>query len=565
MKLSKSSTIIYEGNIISGNTLSEKIERSKQFFRNHSTDFNSPIALFMKRTPDLIVMIFSLLESGIVFLPLDIEQPSERICYMLSKAEVETVITDCECSLLPTDIAGNVITVEEIYNDTSGSISKLHKEQNKSQSAYILFTSGTTGLPKAVEVRRRGLENFIDGITEIIDFSTGNKIASFTSHTFDIFFLESFLALYKGLTVILATDKERTNPKKIIQLLSKYEVDFLQMTPSMMKMVEMYDKQLQCLESTSQIIIGGEAFPGDLLKRLQDKTKARIYNMYGPTETTIWSTVADLTHADKVHIGKPIKNTIVYLLNEKRERVNKGMIGEIAIAGAGLAAGYVNEPELTQQKFIYIDGQRLYLTGDLGRIDEDGRLLCLGRKDNQVKLRGHRIELEEIELVFKDLFPVDDVTVCFSNELQESSLNVYYISDSEIDKKEIIQLLRTKLPKYMIPDNFQRVDKFLYNASGKLDKKALLEKYKSPIEGICQNGNEQSKNGVTVIEVIKNLIEEPVNINLETSISDLNLNSLQYMQLIVELEEIFDMEFEVECLAQEYFETVDAVGKYIMK
>lgn len=564
MELSKDSAIIYEQNFITGNSLREKIERTRQFFRNNITDFNSPVALFMKRSPDLIVMIFSLLEAGIIFLPLDVEQPLERNCYMLKKAKVKTVITDSKTDSLLREEGRNLITVQTIYRTGTETGNRILEKQKKSKSAYILFTSGTTGMPKAVEVRRQGLENFINGITDIIDFSTNSRIASFTNHTFDIFFLESILSLTKGLTVILATQEERTNPKKIISILSKYEVDILQMTPSMMKMIEMYDKQLKCLGNISYIMLGGEAFPIDLLQRLQKNTSAKIYNMYGPTETTIWSAVADLTDTNKVHIGKPIKNTKIYLLDEQQKLVKENAIGEIAIAGQGLAKGYVDDRELTQQKFINMpDGQRVYLTGDLGRIDEEGCLICLGRKDNQVKLRGHRIELEEIELVFKDSFPVADVTVCFHNSPQSNSLNVFYIASRVIEKKKIVELLKKKLPQYMIPDNFQRVKKFIYNASGKLDKKALLEKYKRIIEDNYPDTGIAQEDEITVIKIIKNLLDEPAGINLETSISELDLNSLQYMQLIVELEETFDIEFGVECLAQGYFGTVGDVERYV--
>lgn len=275
-----------------------------------------------------------------------------------------------------------------IYIDENETVD-FREESNKSESAYILYTSGTTGIPKGVEVTREGLFNFIEGISEIIDFSAGKRIACFTTVSFDIFILESIMALYRGLVVVLANEDEQRNPRLMAKLIQDNEVDMVQMTPSRMQLLLNYDKELSCLKNVKEIMIGGESFPLSLLRRLKEKTNAKIYNMYGPTETTIWSTVSDLTQKDRIDIGRPIKNTEVYIVDESLSILPEGQVGEIYIAGKGLARGYVGKNDLTIEKFIYLPQKpdvRVYRTGDMGRYLPDGDLEYLGRTDNQVKI-----------------------------------------------------------------------------------------------------------------------------------------------------------------------------------
>ena len=208
------------------------------------------------------------------------------------------------------------------------------------------------------------------------------------------------MALNKGLTVVLADEEEQRNPKLMAKFIQDNAVDIIQMTPSRMQLLLNYDKELICLKSVKEIMIGGEAFPFGLLQTLQEKTTARIYNMYGPTETTIWSTISNLTYKDHIDIGRPIKNTEIYIMDDSLTLLPSGQIGEICIGGKGLAKGYVGRDDLTAEKFIYLPQKpnvRVYRTGDMGRHLPDGDLEYLGRTDNQVKIRGHRVELEEIE------------------------------------------------------------------------------------------------------------------------------------------------------------------------
>jgi non-ribosomal peptide synthetase component F len=218
--------------------------------------------------------------------------------------------------------------------------------------AYVIYTSGSTGRPKGVMVEQRAIHNFIHGITQKIEFPPGKKILGITTVSFDIFGLETFIPLAKGLTIVLADENQQQDPGSLVELLQKHKVDLIQTTPSRMQLLITSAPDLAWLKKVSALMIGGEAFPEKLLQQLTALTGAKIYNMYGPTETTIWSTVRDLTQSATVNIGAPIANTQIYIVDQDLQLQPLGVAGELCIAGDGLARGYWERPDLTAEKFI---------------------------------------------------------------------------------------------------------------------------------------------------------------------------------------------------------------------
>ena len=563
LKLSKKACIIYHDKKLYGKELREKIDIIKQFFGAHILDGDRPIALYMERSPNLIILEFALLEMGIVFLPLHPSYPEERIRYMLDKAKVQMVITEnnaflYEINRVIKNIPHGVMDIGLIL--ASQSRYSLPRERKISASAYIIFTSGTSGKPKAVEILKSSLENLVESGMENIDFLSGKTILSMTSHTFDIFFFETILPLILGLTVVLTTETERKNPAAVLNLIEKYQVTMIQGTPSMMKLICAYDKELKGLKNVSEFMIGGEQFPVDLLQQLQRNTSGRIYNMYGPTETTVWSTIAELTGEESVHIGKPIRNTRLYLLDEELKECGENEIGEIAIAGRGLAKGYLDEQELTEKRFVFLPSkERVYLTGDLGRKDSQGNFYCLGRKDQQVKLRGHRIELEEIEMVMRERCPVLDVCACFSKD--KEAIYAFYMAERNIEQQDFCRELKKVLPEEMVPRKFIRVSEFIYNINGKTDKNAMMEKQDAMEEVFFQEDQVQGE--IDVIGVIEEVMLEPYEIDPETEMEKLNLSSLEYVQIMVTLEDIYQITFDMDCLSREHFHKVKDLEEYV--
>ena len=523
-----------------------------EFVKRHiDNPCNIKTMLIMRRTPELIFAMYMCLERNNTVIPIDPAYPKKHIDYIIKDSAPDKIISDIDS-----------------YNDLFQ-----EKRSNITQNdvAYILYTSGSTGHPKGVEVTYEALSNFIEGISETIDFSPGKRIACLTTISFDIFFLESIVALNKGLTVVLADEEEQRNPKLMAKFIKDNAVDIIQMTPSRMQLLLNYDKELICLKSVKEIMIGGEAFPFGLLQTLQEKTTARIYNMYGPTETTIWSTISNLTYKDHIDIGRPIKNTEIYIMDDSLTLLPSGQIGEICIGGKGLAKGYVGRDDLTAEKFIYLPQKpnvRVYRTGDMGRHLPDGDLEYLGRTDNQVKIRGHRVELEEIESHLNQIKGIHQaVVIALETNETDKILQAFYTSDATLNQKEITDYLSSKLPEYMIPVRFKRVESFLQTENGKIDRKRVLQcvEIKTgddlPEESKLSELNAVPQKAFGVIK--STLAPKNEDVTLETSFVEAGVDSITFVNLVVALESEFNFEWDDEMLLITAFSTIRSMVEYV--
>lgn len=555
--------IVFKNEIQERNEYEQSIDLIMQKIRDSGA---SIVGLFSDRNAKLLYLIQSLFYNNIAFIPIDPLLPQERIQYIIRDSGMKTIVTQ-EKYINQFSYIETVILDREQYHPK-----KYCGTYPKNDVAYTLYTSGSTGMPKGVEVVRDALFNFIEGISEIIDFSVGKRIACLTTISFDIFLLESLIALHKGLTVILATEDEQRNPKLMAKLIRGNSVDMIQMTPSRMQLLLNYDKGLSCMQSVKEIMIGGEPFPLSLLRALQERTTAKIYNMYGPTETTIWSTVSDLTDKEQIDIGYPIKNTEAYIVDESLCILPIGQIGEICIAGKGLAKGYLGRNDLTTEKFVSLPQKseiKVYRTGDLGRYLNKGNLEYLGRIDNQVKIRGYRIELEEIESHLNQFEGIKQsvVTVLETNGTGKI-LQAFYTSEDSIDAKNISAYLSAKLPSYMIPVIFKRVKKFIQTANGKIDKKRVLEcveikANKTMLQtSVYDELTDVQKRAFKVI--ISILKEKSLDIvSLDTEFSSVGIDSITFITAIVALESEFDFEFDDEKLLISKFPSIRAIIEYV--
>ena len=334
-----------------------------------------------------------------------------------------------------------------------------------------------------------------------IEFTPGKTILCLTTISFDIFFLESLLPLTMGMKIVVASETEQTDLEKLFELIEKNGIEMLQGTPSRMQMLLENSKDTVCLSSLKDIIIGGEAIPKIIAVKLKERTKSRIYNRYGPTETAVWSTVKDLTKDESINIGKPIANTYIYIIGTSNHLQPVGVPGELCIAGDGLARGYWNQSELTAEKFIpnpfaslefkvnslelndnNNDSQlstlnsQLYKTGDLARWLPDGNIEFLGRIDHQVKVRGYRIELGEIESRLLKHESIKEAVVIAKDDQHGSKyLAAYIVGEKEFTVVELREYLSKEMPDFMIPSCFVQLEKMPLNRNGKIDRKALPE------------------------------------------------------------------------------------------
>lgn len=559
-------SVIFKGDFFSYADLNGKIITIYRELVKRKISKGTIVAIYMRRNEWTVALIWSLLKQGIPFLPLDIALPEKRRQYMLAHLNIQVVFT--EEIYEPLFSGMQMIFCDRLQGEGLFISEKDFEDlSTEEDTAYYLYTSGTTGEPKAVEVSQRALRNFIDGIMGEISFQTNQHIASFTAMSFDIFLMEVLVALKVGMCIVLSAEGERMNPTAMKRLIREHHVQVLQITPSHLQILLTPKKDFTVLEGIELLLLGGEMFPEPLLKELQEKTHCRIFNMYGPTEATIWVSAADLTEEKIVHIGKPIKNTEIYILDEKYQPVSEGKEGEICIAGRCLANGYKNNKEITEQKFIYAPfspGKRLYCTGDVGKV-ENGNFYCLGRADNQIKYLGHRIELEEIENKCKALLPVGGVAAFFIKEANAQYISILYeAKEGSISSGEVMEKLKTELPNYMLPKYCLQVESLALTVNGKVDRKYNYEKYLGKDRDFDNytdraKGSELKNRIINIIQANLKLKE----IEEKCRIKDLPMNSLDFVNIITEIEEIFHITFEEEKFFEDSFETIQDMIDYV--
>jgi amino acid adenylation domain-containing protein len=450
------------------------------------------VGLCMQRSAQMVIGLLGILKAGGCYVPLDPGHPRGRLKYLLEDSAVELVVSQPAVEELldlkslageGRDAALQIVSVEEVEGlnkDTRNPVTVV----NAANLAYVIYTSGSTGKPKGVRVSHGSVVNFLLGMQETLGIGSWDRLLAVTTLSFDIALLELYLPLVIGGAVDIAPAAMVADGERLRARLQQSQITVLQGTPVTWKLL--LDSGWEGQEGLTALV-GGEAFSGELARRILGKV-GRIWNLYGPTETTIWSTcwcVADAVETATVAIGKPIANTHVYVLDEHYQLVPRGTVGQLYVAGAGVSQGYLNRPGLTAEKFIPHrfsgePGERLYRTGDLARWLSDGSLQYLGRADQQVKIRGFRIELGEIESVLLGHEAVRDAVVVARDEERGSKRLVGYVvaeAGAQAEEAALVNELRSRvqeeLPGYMVPSAFVVLESLPLTANGKVDRKAL--------------------------------------------------------------------------------------------
>jgi amino acid adenylation domain-containing protein len=437
------------------------------------------VGVFLNRSERLPVALLAVLKTGAAYVPMDPNYPAERLAMMVEDAGVRLVVTATGLlSGLPPGPAPLCLDQIEAALGAEPVLSTLVPAVPVAggDRAYVLFTSGSTGRPKGVEIPHRALENFLASMQREPGFSAGDRLLAVTTVSFDIAGLELFLPLVSGGTIVLADGAQASDPEALASLLERHDVTVMQATPATWRMlIDTGWKGRPRLRA----LCGGEALAPALAAELAPRV-GELWNMYGPTETTIWSTVKKIARGGRVSIGRPIDNTSVYVLDPEGGRVPVGATGEIWIGGDGVALGYRGRPDLTAERFVddpYVLGDRMYRTGDLGRVLADGDIECLGRGDSQIKLRGFRIELAEIEAALERFAGVRKSVVKLVEKGQAPQLVAYWVADpsAAVDEAALKAHLQRLLPPYMLPQHYVAMDKWPMTPAGKIDRKALPE------------------------------------------------------------------------------------------
>ena len=467
--------LVFEESTLSYSQLNTRANRLAHFLINKGVGWEHPVAVALPRSVEMMVGILAVLKAGGAYVPLDPAFPAERLRYMVEDSGAKVLVTHRALSeALFTGL--NLVRVhlddqrDQIEQQSGEPLAPLAKASDR---AYVIYTSGSTGRPKGVEVEHRALTNFLCSMAREPGLKETDVLLAVTTLGFDIAGLELFLPLITGARIELASRETALDGVALGRALSTSGATVMQATPATWRML--FDsgwKGDRCLK----VLCGGEAWDRDLAARLVS-TCGSVWNMYGPTETTIWSSLTQI-ESDQVSIGRPIANTRMYVLDGHRELVPSGVVGELWIGGAGVARGYLNRAELTRESFIedsFHPGEHMYRTGDLARHLPDGRLECLGRMDSQVKIRGYRIELGEIEAILATHGDVRDCVVTARKEHQDDvRLSAYVVPRAHRPAIEDLRThLKTLLPDYMIPSAFAFLDAIPLTPNGKVDRGAL--------------------------------------------------------------------------------------------
>ncbi|WCL63907.1 non-ribosomal peptide synthetase DhbF [Bacillus subtilis] len=438
------------------------------------------VALALPRSPEMVASMLGVLKTGAAYLPLDPEFPADRISYMLEDAKPSCIITTEEIAAsLPDNLAVPELVLDQAVTQE---IIKRYSPENPDVSvsldhpAYIIYTSGSTGRPKGVVVTQKSLSNFLLSMKEAFSLGEEDRVLAVTTVAFDISALELYLPLISGARIVIARKETIREPHALAQMIENFDINIMQATPTLWHaLVTSEPEKLRGL----RVLVGGEALPSGLLQALQD-LHCSVTNLYGPTETTIWSAAAFLEEGLKgvPPIGKPIWNTQVYVLDNGLQPVPPGVVGELYIAGTGLARGYFHRPDLTAERFVADPygppGTRMYRTGDQARWRADGSLDYIGRADHQIKIRGFRIELGEIDAVLANHPHIEQAAVVVREDQPgDKRLVAYVVADAAIDTAELRRYMGASLPDYMVPAAFVEMDELPLTPNGKLDRKAL--------------------------------------------------------------------------------------------
>nr|MBA3495173.1 amino acid adenylation domain-containing protein [Gammaproteobacteria bacterium] len=435
------------------------------------------VGIFVERSLDMIVGLLGILKAGGAYVPLDPAYPNERLGFMLSDAALPVVVTQQGLnSRLPAHGAKLFWLDSDLDAFAAQPDHNPVNRPNANALAYVIYTSGSTGKPKGVCIAHRALANLLQAMREHI--AEEDSLLAVTTLSFDIAALELYLPLIAGARLVLASRETAADGEALSKCLADCRITLMQATPATWRLLIEAGWQGS---GKLRVLCGGETLPRELADQLLARC-ASVSNLYGPTETTIWSSSERVRANQPISIGRPLANTEIYILDGALNPVPIGVPGELHIAGAGLARGYLNRPELTAEKFIshpFSDdpNERLYRTGDLARYRADSSIEFLGRIDSQVKLRGFRIELGEIEACLRQHPKLREAAVLAREDYAgEKRLAAYFVpneASAPASADELRSFLKNLLPEYMLPSSFVALDHMPLAPNGKLDRKAL--------------------------------------------------------------------------------------------
>ena len=535
-KFPNSIAIEYENKQLTYSELAKMINQMANYLWSQGLRPGQIVAVSLDRTPELIASLFAVLQCGASYIPIDTMYPDARLNLMIEDANASFYIGVNSERNLPNKVIS--LSIAAILNAVQGFPTNPINHKGATESAaYIIYTSGSTGKPKGVQVAHCNAINLVYSMAKEPGICATDKIFSVTTISFDAMVMEIYLPLLFGACVVLVDEETRRDGRLLLKKAAKDKITLMWGTPSIWQILldSGWEKPLNI-----KALIGGEPVPKPLAHELLSRCN-ELWNIYGPTETTVCSFLTQITiNDDPITIGKPIANTTVYLLDANRNPVKQGEIGEIVIAGDGVSLGYLNRPDLTNERFLpnlfaNESNRKMYLSGDLGKLLPNGNVQCLGRIDHQVKVRGYRIELGEIEHNLMLIEGIKTAVVLAKND----TLMAFIVADGEVaNELNQIQLwrneLQSQLPSFMIPPIFHILEKMPTTPNDKIDRKALLE-YKSNLE----NKQEYTAPRTEEEKMVAAIWKESLNlehIDIRSNFFEIGGHSIKAVKVMMEIE-----------------------------
>jgi len=506
------------------------------------------VGVAVDRSADAVVAVLAVLESGAAYLPLDPRYPRDRLAFMLEDARPAALIVPRRDSIPSGDIP--VVALDDPFETATGVAvigdGAVSIDVRPGDPAYVIYTSGSTGLPKGVQIPHRAIANLVRAMGDQLGAGPPDVWPLLTSLSFDIAALEMFVPLAVGARAVVVPEETARDGAALLRLIGEHRVTHAQATPSTWELLLEAGFDAPGLTA----LCGGETLSPALAARLHRRVR-RLLNVYGPTETTVWSTLSEVTDPDAVTIGRPIAGTTTYVLDKDLLRVPFGVVGELHISGIGVADHYRRRPALTAECFVPNPygpaGSRLYRTGDQARLNTDGTIVHLGRRDRQVKIRGHRVELDEIEAHLHQCPGVRQAVVTVYEPTPGDRHLAAYLTEPAPAVTDVRAFLAQRLPQHMLPNTYTIIDRIPLTPNNKVDRKALPPP--SPARDAVPHNAVVAADEVTKMvagiwcEVLG--LEE---VGLSEDLFDLGGHSLTLTKIAARLREDFDVDIPLHLL-----------------
>jgi amino acid adenylation domain-containing protein len=560
--------VVCNGNSLSYRDLNSRANQWAYKLRETGVTNNNLVGICVNRSIEMLVCLLGILKAGSAYLPLDPDYPKERLLFMIEDAKVEVILAERAVPQKISSLAKKIIYIDDI--ELGGlPISNPEFPVSADSLAYIIYTSGSTGIPKGVQVSHATVRNLLLSVQKQLNLKLQDKLLAVITLSFDMSVFELFLPISIGASIVIADQSSIRDGEKLASLLHSSKATVMQATPSTWRMLLSTG-----WEGSDELVIisGGEPMSSELLKQLYTRCR-ELWDMYGPTEITVYATANKITSPDAAPcIGKPLANVKAYILDAQLHPVPVGVAGELYIGGAGVTKGYLNRPELTAEKFVInpfiksVPGKQqpvMYRTGDLVRYQSDGSIVYLERIDNQVKIRGFRIELGEIENALVSHNKISQaVVVCREDRPGDKRIYAYILPHTlgHFDPIALKRHVRTRLPEYMVPQYFIEIEAVPLTPVGKVDKQALPLPDKTSFYG----SNEYALPTTTTEKKLAQIWRQVISlsqIGIDDNFFDIGGHSLLAVEIFAGIKKMFHLELPLAILFQS--PTIHDLANYI--